>query len=160
MTTSVTEGLMPIEQFTEIQTTLSGHLFPWFFNGYVAYEKDNSDFYFTHTMYENHTENSNWFNLTRPLLEIIKPKALIRIRALQYIGRDKLVEHAKHADFDYSHHTCVFYLNTNDGFTRLHDGTCVQSVENRAVFFDGSLQHNSTNCTSARRRLVLTVNYF
>lgn len=157
---TVVDNFLSDDQFEGIVNLIGGNMFPWFFGGAIAHEKDGSDFYFTHSFYEDHAVNSGSFKELRPLIDKIKPKALLRVRALQYIGRDKLLEHAPHTDFLFPHQTCVLYLNTNDGFTRLNDDTCVSSVKNRALFFDGSEVHNSTNCTSKQRRIVVTVNYF
>ena len=55
--------------------------------------------------------------------------------------------------------TCVFYLNTNDGYTMFKDGTKVESVENRLVLFDSQTQHCGTSCTDKRKRVVLNINY-
>ena len=160
MNHEVVDNFLPAEYFKDLFSLISGDSFPWYFGSHVADKSDIKDFYFIHTFYNHYIVGSNKFENLTLLLQILNPKALLRIRALQYIGRDKLTEHAKHADYPFLHKTCVLYLNTNDGFTRLQDGTCVKSVENRALFFDGSSLHNSTNCTSDRRRLVLTVNYF
>jgi hypothetical protein len=157
---TVVDNFLPDNQLEALTALVGGNMFPWFFGGAIAHESDGSDFYFSHSFYEDHAVNSNLFKDLRPLVEKVNPKALLRVRALQYIGRDKLLEHAPHIDFSFPHQTCVFYLNTNDGFTRLTDGTCVGSLKNRALFFDGSEYHNSTNCTSDRRRMVITLNYF
>ena len=160
MTHQTVDNLLPADYFKDLFNLVSGSNFPWYFSSYVAGAGDTADFYFVHNFYTENTVNSGNFKNLEPLILALDVKALIRIRVLQYVGRDKLIEHGKHTDFSFPHKTCVLYLNTNDGFTRLHDGTCVQSVENRALLFDGSLHHNSTNCTSDRRRLVLTLNYF
>ena len=61
---------------------------------------------------------------------------------------------------DYKHCGLIFYLNTNNGFTILDDGTKIESVENRALFFDPSKRHCSTTCTDSIFRSIIIINYF
>ena len=53
----------------------------------------------------------------------------------------------------------LFSLNTCDGYTGFEDGTQIDSVENRVVFFDATKQHHSTSCSNAPYRLNINVNY-
>ena len=156
----IIDNFLSKEEFVELKNLISSNEFPWFLELKVADLNDFSDFYFIHTFYNKFTVTSNFFSLLQPILNKLEVKALIRCRILRYVGREKLIEHKKHIDFNFPHNTCILYLNTNDGFTRLHDGSCVNSVENRALISNGNLEHNSTNCTNADFRLVLTINYF
>jgi hypothetical protein len=160
MTHTVVDNFLPSDYFENLVSLVSNNDFHWFFSGTIADKTDNSDCYFAHTVYINHRINSNLFDHLQPLLQKINVKALLRIRVLQYIKQNEITEHKPHVDFIFPHQAFILYLNTNDGFTRLDNGVRVESVQNRALFFDGSTNHNSTNCTSSNRRLVLTVNYF
>ena len=86
--------------------------------------------------------------------------AIIRARALLYVNQGKQIVHEKHTDYNFSHKTIVFYLNSNNGYTEFEDGTKVDSIENRIVFFDGSIPHNSSTCTDQKARAVISINYF
>lgn len=155
----IVDNFLPQSSFDSLVTLADGGSIPWFYVNYIATEKDNKDFYFIHTVYEKFRPTSDLIDAINPILSILQPKAILRCRLLSYIGSDVLMEHAKHVDFDYSHKACILYLNTNDGFTRLENGEKVMSVANRALISDGGVAHNSTNCTNAKRRLVLTINY-
>ena len=65
-----------------------------------------------------------------------------------------------HSDFPFDHNGAVFYLNTNNGYTKLHDGTRVCSKENRLLLFDAKLPHCSTNCTDQKIRLNINLNFY
>ena len=54
--------------------------------------------------------------------------------------------------YKFPYKTAVFYVNTNNGYTEFEDGTKVESVENRIIFFDGSRPHNSSTCTDQKIR--------
>jgi hypothetical protein len=156
----VIDNFLPQPFFNELVAKVESEDFPWFYSEYVSDTADTSDFYYIHTLYNNYKPNSGMFNAIGPVLDLIEPQALIRCRFLNYMGRQDLLEHGKHVDFKWSHQACILYLNTNNGFTRLDSGDKVMSVANRALFIDGGTIHNSSNCTDAKRRLVLTLNYF
>jgi hypothetical protein len=133
--------------------------FPWFRQVGVAYASD-TDVYFIHTLFNNPRITSNFFHALQPLITKIDPKALIHCRAILYTKGEKLLEHGRHSDCPFLHNTCIFYVNTNNGFTRLSDNTCVESIENRALFFNGNDVHNSSTCTDQAGRFVLVISYF
>ena len=53
----------------------------------------------------------------------------------------------------------LLMLNTCDGYTGFEDGTNIDTVENRMVFFDSTEKHHSTNCTNQQFRLTMNINY-
>ncbi|MAU64390.1 MAG: hypothetical protein CMC38_08660, partial [Flavobacteriaceae bacterium] len=63
-------------------------------------------------------------------------------------------------DLDYDHQAALIYLNTNDGFTELDDGTRIDSIENRLLLFNGNELHSSSTCTDQKRRVLISLNYF
>ena len=91
--------------------------------------------------------------------ERVTLRSLIRIKTNCYMRTHTVEEHSKHMDYDYEHTSGLFSLNTCDGFTRLEDGTKIDSVENRMLFFDGSRLHNSSTTTNARARFNMNFNF-
>ena len=94
------------------------------------------------------------------VLKKIEIKSLIRVKLNSYAKEDKLVEHELHTDYDYSNNGAVLSINTCDGYTKLEDGTKIESVANRMLFFDASKPHCSTNTTNKTRRVNINFNYF
>ena len=86
-------------------------------------------------------------------------KSLLRIKLNFYPHTETLKEHGQHVDYDFSCYGAIFSLNTCDGFTRLNDGTKIDSVENRILFFDPSLKHNSTTTTNSSGRWNINFNF-
>ena len=76
-----------------------------------------------------------------------------------YPNQNKFIEHDTHIDYDEPHQAAIYYINTNNGYTKLEDGTKVSSIANRMLFFDGSKNHQSTNCTDEKIRLNINFNY-
>ena len=156
----IVEDFLPPQYFLPLKEYMEGNSVPWYFRPRVADASDNSDSYFTHTFYKNSAPNSSDFPILEPILERIDYKALIRVRANLYVAKKEFIEHGRHTDFPYEHQVMILYINTNNGFTRLEDGTKIDSIANRAVFFDASKPHNSTNCTDEPCRINLNISYF
>ena len=112
-------------------------------------------------LYDNNVPSSTHFDNILPLImKKIDVKTLIRVKINSYTKEDKLIEHDLHTDYDYSNNGAIFSINTCDGYTKLEDGTKIESVANRMLFFDASKPHCSTNTTNQARRVNINFNYF
>ena len=56
--------------------------------------------------------------------------------------------------------TSIFYMNTNNGYTKFEDGTKIESVANRLVSFPSNMKHKGSSCTDEKIRVVINFNYF
>jgi len=168
----VFDNFLSDDEFIPLQELLLKGEFPWYFNSTVS-EPDTTeelDCYFTHTFYKDDASNSPFYQRIRDT--IIKKlcddflgtqweyRSLIRLKANLYPQTNVLRIHGKHQDFSYKHTAVILYINSNDGYTEFEDGRCIESIENRLLVFDGSLMHNSTNCTNRKARVNLGLNYF
>ena len=135
--------------------------FPWHFVEHINsnHVEDNTECYFEHVVYFQEPKTKLYY-LLQDLWYYFDIKALIRIKANCYPSKETLVTHDCHSDLPYNHKAAIIYLNTNDGFTILEDGTKIESIANRVLFFDASREHCSTNCTNAKARFNINVNYF
>lgn len=97
-------------------------------------------------------------NLIQPMIQKKIIKQLTRAKVNFYPSWHELKEHAPHFDYDFYNIACVYSLNTCDGFTRIGEDI-IPSVENRAVFFDGTKLHNSSNCTTPSGRFNINLNF-
>ena len=172
MTHKIVDDYLPDEYFKTLKDAivLNEH-FPWCrINELNVFQTtENRDVYFAHMIYQHHTpktQEHNW-NLVVPFLSQLekteKMHALIRVKVNYYNSTPEVVEHCKHYDYPampLPHKGAILYLNTNDGFTRLEDGTKIESIENRLLVFDASKMHNSTTTTSFEGRYNINVNYF
>ena len=113
-----------------------------------------------HQLYESPGTLSSFVDIVNPVMKMIHPVILIRIKANLYPRSDKLITHKYHIDTEYTHTSSLLYINTNNGFTILEDGTKIKSVANRLLTIDGSKKHCSTNCTDKTARVNIGVNYF
>ena len=102
-----------------------------------------------------------------PIIEILQPEAVKRIKANLRTRTSKNEESFFHVDLMMMSEekqkqwtTSIFYVNTNDGYTKFEDGTKVESVANRLVSFPANMKHLGTSCTDQKRRVVINFNYF
>ena len=159
MSYQIIDNFLDIKDFLKIKEVMLSSNFEWFYNDFVSKKKLEDGFYFFHNFYNNNVFSSK-INLIQPILSKIKPKSIIRIKGNFYPKTEKIIEHGSHIDYNIEHKAFLFYLNNNDGFTRLHDGTIVKSVENRGLFFNAHVEHNSSTCTNQNGRININFNYF
>ena len=60
----------------------------------------------------------------------------------------------------YSHSGAILSLNTCDGYTKLEDGTKIDSIANRILLFDaGEVMHCPTTTSNDYARINIIINY-
>ena len=143
---------------------------PWFHNEYILAYKDkgkNKTFQFIHLFYDVRPEYSGEtpvyslvkdpFNLIRQKLNVTK---LYRIKAnlrpKSFFNRSGGGYHTDGYDCS---HTSIYYINTNNGYTKFKNGTKVKSVQNRMVVFPSNLEHQGYTCSDKLKRVVINFNY-
>jgi len=158
----IMDDFLPEDEFNEIKNILWGIDFPWFYVPEISLpgvQIDNTS-YMSHLFYEEVPYSQLFhkvYNIFRSKMEI---NSLIRIKANMHLHSNKFTEHPMHVDYDFTHKGALFSLNTCDGYTKLNDGTKIQSVANRMLFFDASEEHCSTNTSDKDRRVNINFNYF
>jgi hypothetical protein len=159
----IIDNFLEYDDFIFIKSQIENNMFPWYYSG-VLQNKTQSEidakynFQFVHVFYKEKKQNSFQFASLNKLIEKIQPKCLLKVKANLNPISDKIVEHGYHVDF-LNVTTCVFYVNSNNGYTKFQDGTVVNSLENRAVFFDSNLLHTGTTVTDQPYRIVLNINF-
>jgi hypothetical protein len=137
--------------------------------------------------YNDDIPMSPFLEVVDPILSKIKRTALIRVKANLLTRTPEIIKNQLHHDVGpndqrpgppysfqsdeippdtYSDEkldhitTAIFYVNTNNGYTELEDGTKIESVANRFVSFPGNTLHTGTSCTDEKIRVVVNFNYF
>ena len=157
--TKIIDNFLDTNYFNNIKELVFGDNFSWYYNPQVNQDqsKKSLNFYMTHLVFAK-TPNSEHFDFFKPLFDKIGVEQLIRVKINLYPRSETLLVNAPHVDFDYKHKGFILYLNTCDGYTVLKDRK-VESIENRALFFDSSVPHSSTTCTNATARFNMNINY-
>ena len=174
----VADNFLPEDQFLELQKSLVWNTdFPFYMVQNVgvdkrvstpeSYEKEIANhwsWFSTHTLYQWDVPCSEYFDSIQKIFLPIFYKmgvmnALIRMKVNFYPHTTEIHEHSPHQDTSAFIKAALFSLNTCDGFTRMHDGSKIDSVANRVVFFDGSQLHNSSTTTNAKARYKINFNF-
>ena len=126
------------------------------------------NYMFAHLVYDQYVPMSDAFQRIKDIVDPALRKELghdfrqiVRIKCNLYPRTSEVQTHPWHTDSNdiLGFKGCLLGLNTNDGFTGFEDGTEVDSVENRAIFFDANERHHSTSCSNASFRLNMNINY-
>ena len=164
----IEDDFLKQEDFNKIQELMGkASPFPWFYINGIDSKDDVDKFQFVHKFYGDQMPVSLCMNDLAPILDIIKPISLWRIKANLLTRTPKIIENEFHTDMDIMSEekikqwtTSIFYINTNNGYTKFENGEKVESVANRMVTFPGNLKHTGTSCTNERTRIVINFNYF
>ena len=164
------DDFLPMDEFQSLQSLLIPSERPeetpvgWTYSPTITSDDKSKDwkyFYLNHTIYINTQVYSPiLYEKMSPILNRLDVKALMRIKCNLYPNSEKVHEHEKHFDYDYSHNSAIFSINTCDGYTKLEDGTKIDSVANRMLLFDGSKPHSSSTTTDQPVRVNININYF
>ena len=156
----IIDNFLEEKEFIKIKNIILSADFPWYYNNTVA-EKDSKDgFYFTHNFFCNCFVGSDKYTLLYPIFNKLNLKSIIRAKGNFYPRTEKIEEHDTHTDYKFKHKGFILYINTNNGFTRLKNGKKIESIENRGLLFDPSIEHNSSTCTDKHGRININFNYF
>ena len=130
--------------------------FPWEFvdDEKPGLIKFNHDFW-------SHMPLGNYSDYIGPLTHELGIKSLVFAFASLYPKGSELVEFDYHVDINFECTTCVYYINTCNGYTKFEDcETVVESIANRCLVFPSQLRHTGTNVTDENKRLIINMNYF
>ena len=136
------------EVFLEIKKFIMSPRCQWRYVNYIAHKdgRDNdNDGYFVHSFKDCHPQTfedrypeSPHFPLISKILDKIKYQNILRIRSSLYPRRDVQKPDPFHIDYNFPHKVCIFYVNTNNGYTMFENGEKNPSVEYQLATFDGS----------------------
>jgi len=151
------------QNFLELKENMLGSYFPWFLAEGVVKTGDNQ-FQFIHNFYKENKIKSTFYNLLLPILDKIKLRALIRIKANLIYKTNKIIEHGFHTDVNpikknTKQKTAILYMNTNNGYTKFKKSK-VSSEENKMVIFNSREEHTGSSCTDQEFRVVINFNYY
>lgn len=156
------KNVLKKEEADYLEDRFTSNTFPWFITRGIVNEKIDKDYQFNHIFYTDFRINSDSFNLLEPILNVLKPTSLIRIKANLVPKDNKITKHKMHTDVPAptSSKTAVYYVNTNNGFTLFKKNKKITSEKNKLVMFNSDTEHASTTCTNKDYRIVLNFNYF
>ena len=145
---------------------------PWYYRNSTSYspgEDVNSvnNYQFVHIFYGDHMIYSEYFDNLSDLMNKIGFRSLLRCKANLQMRSEVHYERKLHRDRPNGcdpdndpYRIGIYYLNTNNGYTLMKDGTKIESVANRLAVFSPKLWHASATCTDEKRRIILNMNWY
>jgi len=159
----IIDDFLSPSDFQIVRDYLFSDSFTWNLSNTIANKRQGLDQYqFFHTFFDVANPSlQNYSNFLTPLLNKLQPKYLLRIKANLRPRTTTGVLSDYHVDMSSNQQTAIFYLNTNNGYTKFQDNTLqdVPSVANRLLTFYGGLKHCGASATDTNYRIVLNINY-
>ena len=171
---SIVDNFLTFQESNDLRSyMLTDAGFPWYYSDAIDYvlRPPLDTFQFDHIFYHPHTMiTSRHTKALIPILDKICPVAVYRIKANLIARTTNIIENSFHTDIGdlvdspkekmEKWTTSIYYVNTNNGYTKFEDGTVVESVANRFITFPSNLQHTGTSCSDEKVRIVINFNYF
>ena len=158
----VIDNFLPKDIFVEMQYKILANDFPWYYNNGIVGHHQKNKYQFVHTFFNCDINFSNlhneYYSFIDPCLHKLGVKHLKRVKANL---NPKTIFHRNggfHCDIK-NVTTSIFYINTNNGWTKFKDGCKVECIENRMVIFDSNIEHAGFSCTDQKRKVVVNFNY-
>ena len=168
----IIDDLLDNNSFQELNLTLlpstEDARLPWYFGSIITGENidDLKNHQFTYVFYKGYPEF--FLDQNYPLIDPILRKIpdlyqLVRIKAnLQLHSEEKYIS-GWHWDDSIKQTPVknafvgIFYLNTNNGYTELDDGTRVDCVANRLLLFPNEMKHRGVSTNATRIKSVINI---
>ena len=163
MDLKIIDNFLPTKNFLIIKETILSNTFPWYYVPDVSTKNKISKgklFYMSHELYNNKQYSSFFPIIKNNLLNFFDIKDLIRAKVNFYPNQNIKKLNEPHTDYPFFHKGAIFSINTCNGGTLLQDGTKIDSIENRMLFFNPSLYHDTEYCTDQKMRVNVNINYF
>lgn len=161
----ITDNFLDTDTFSTLSNELLMPSFPWYQSPIDAKEHEGNklrNMQFVHYFYENNMAMDGC-DILIPVVQKINPLAVLRIKANITLQHDTQLKHDFHVDITNTTNptamVSILYMNTNNGWTELEDGTKVHSVANRLVTFPNHVKHRSVSCSDQTYRMVLNFAY-
>ena len=159
----IIDDFLPQHDFELVRDYLLNDSFTWYLNDSIAKHKHGLDQYqFTYSFFDiSKPYLQNYSDFLTPLFNKLQAKYILRVKANLRPRTTQGVLSPFHTDMDLNQQTAIFYLNTNNGYTKFQDDTFddVPSVANRLLTFYGGLKHCGSSCTDQNTRVLLNINY-
>ena len=165
----VIDNFLPDAAHQRFFRLIKSNTFPWFLSEVLeteyhpieCSEDDNYQFsYIFCSSRDGVLRKGRFFEDAFPFFQKLVPRNVLMIKANLTLRTDKIIEHGMHVDHHFHSKTAVYYVNSNDGYTKFETGEVVESVANRIVIFDSDIKHTGTTCTNALGRFVVNLNYW
>tara|TARA_B100000287_G_scaffold155776_1_gene146915 strand:+ start:108 stop:602 length:495 start_codon:yes stop_codon:yes gene_type:complete len=161
----IIDNFLPDYYHQQIQSVMLGDMFPWHYvPGVQAPDDPPGSYMFYHLFHDDRvplSQRSPYYKLIEPLVNKLGvDNYLWRVKSNLYPRTLFRRRTNWHVDIPGEKmNTAIYYVNTNNGWTRFKKGDRVKSIANRMVIFPGDQLHAGTYCTDEKVRCVINFNY-
>jgi hypothetical protein len=161
----IIDNFLTQEEHSIIHSEMMNANFPWYYANSVVSDKILSceqkyNYQFGHSFYRDYGFCSNHTSIILPIIEKLNPVSIFRIKGILLPREEKNIEHGYHIDNPHKMKVAIYYVNTNNGYTKFSNDVKVESIANRIVIFDSSKYHTGSTCTDEKIRVAINFNYF
>lgn len=155
----IIDDYIDVKHLDKMNNFILSNNFDWYLQG-VTVDNDLNHKQFVHIFYKNYNFTSNHRELIYPILDQLNPLSIYRIKLNLLPKTETIIKHPFHHDHTSNKlNSAIFYLNTNNGYTRFKKSKNILSKKNRLVSFTSTELHSGTTCTDEDFRLVLNIVY-
>lgn len=136
--------------------------FPWQFQPQKSRsaEPEPWNSQFTHEFYGDGSVVTPFWDIVAPLVDVLDPLSLIRVKANLTIATERRWNHEWHVDSDDSRLTAaIYYANTNNGSTEFLSGDMIDSRKGLLITFPADMEHRVWTHTDVQARAVVSFLY-
>jgi len=157
----IIDNFLNTVEFNNLKTLLLSPNFPWYLAKIHTEFKQHQ---LTHLFVIENKINSNFYKDIENIINKINPLQIMRIKA-NLLWKDNNVKyHTYHTDYPIDNlvnnlYTGIYYINTNNGYTKFKNGKKIKSIKNRMIIFPYYLEHTGSTCTDKEMRVVINFNY-
>ena len=155
----VTDNFLTEEEFKNINLIYDPKFIPWSFQSVVHDTEFIGDIIDNWQLSYMIIPDCIFYNCLMPLFDKMDMDVHFRVKMNLNPRMSVIKEHGYHIDIPVPSKTAIFYINTNNGYTKFETGEKVESVANRIVTFPSNVKHTGTTCTDTKGRMVLNINY-
>lgn len=122
---------------------------------------NNLSVYLTRKIYKDSIPLFDFYEKLIPLLDKLRVIGLIEIDLNLYLKSNHMMSKEIKKDNNFNHGIAIYYLNDNNGYTLLNNGTKIKNKKNRLLIFesDEDQTYFESTCTDSKYKLNLTIKY-
>ena len=159
------DNFLSIDEYKNLKNKITSHETPWFYVENDTYPiTENKNGYFINYFYKDQMPCHPYYQDCIPLLNKIGCVAPLEIRANLNLRDIDSKASGFHTDNNYMHvKTAVLFFTTCNAKTILrfkNNDITINSVENRILIFNSSVEHKLIYQTDKHKRYVLNINYY
>jgi hypothetical protein len=165
------ENLLPQNIFKEINDSVAGNYFPWYWQYGTAYADEENTFQFSHAFYLDGKVNSDFIDIPQLILKYFEERSGIKIKNIDrvkanllprqpFTNEDKTI--AVHKDIlDDNFLSLIYYVVDTDGYTSIYDEDkkiVIKEYEPKAnsiIYFKSNCWHGTVPPTLNKRRIII-----